>query len=422
MKPLFFALLTIGLLIVKSTPAIAASERFMFVVDGSGSMWGQIDGVAKIVTAREVMSTLIDDLNDSVEVGLVSYGHRQKGECGDIETLIPLGPLDRTAIKSAVNNISPKGKTPLSAAVVKAAEELRYTEERATVILVSDGRETCDMDPCAIGNELEQTGVEFTTHVIGFDVAEAADRAQLQCLAENTGGMFLSASNAEELTVALKQIAAVVIAPPVEEAEPVQTFTALVNDTAVSGDAEWTFINKNTEEVTVENGDASNFPINLSSGTYDVFFRQGEINGSEQLEITEEVNGNFSIAVADIIATLDAASEASLGQSIAVKWEGPNASKDYIEIGNPGEAGYINWAYTATGNPVSLLMPNEPGDYEIRYVLGQGKRVLATQAITVTDITVTLDAASEASLGQSIAVNWQGPNTSKDYIEIGKPG
>jgi len=235
----------------------------MFVVDGSGSMWGQIEGQTKIATAREVMNTLLDDLESDVEVGLVSYGHRQKGECGDIETLIPPGPLDREAIKSAVNNITPIGKTPLSAAVIKAAEELRYAEERATVVLVSDGRETCDMDPCAVGNELERVGIDFTTHVIGFDIAEQGDRAQLRCLAENTGGIFLAASNARELTVALRQVAAEFISQPVQPLSAIFNFPGTVS-AAQLFTVKWT-----------GTPDASNDKVRIMAGSNSI---QSEVN------------------------------------------------------------------------------------------------------------------------------------------------
>ena len=105
-----------------------------------------------------------------------------------------------------VNGLNPRGRTPMTDAVVAAAQSLRYTEEAATVILVSDGIENCNPDPCAMARELEAAGIGFTAHVIGFDVAaEPEARAQMQCIAENTGGLFLTADNAAELSSALQQ-------------------------------------------------------------------------------------------------------------------------------------------------------------------------------------------------------------------------
>ena len=137
--------------------ALAESPRTILVLDGSGSMWGQIEGEAKISIARTVVGDLLGEIPSDMELGLTVYGHRRKGDCSDIESLVSVGANTTEAIRSAVNAIKPKGKTPLSAAVLAAAEELKYTEERATVILVSDGRETCNVDPCALGNKLEES-------------------------------------------------------------------------------------------------------------------------------------------------------------------------------------------------------------------------------------------------------------------------
>ena len=64
--------------------------------------------------------------------------------------LVPLGKDNKTTILQAVQNMNFLGKTPLSAAVQQAATALRYTEDKATVILITDGEETCQADPlCA---------------------------------------------------------------------------------------------------------------------------------------------------------------------------------------------------------------------------------------------------------------------------------
>jgi Ca-activated chloride channel family protein len=131
-----------------------ATERSMLVLDVSGSMWGQIDGKPKIEIARDALKTLVADWPATHEVGLVAYGHRRKDDCQDIETLIPVGTVDSVHIGQVVDALTPKGKTPLSAAVKQAANDLKYTEEKANVILISDGVETCDLDPCALGKEL----------------------------------------------------------------------------------------------------------------------------------------------------------------------------------------------------------------------------------------------------------------------------
>jgi Ca-activated chloride channel family protein len=87
------------------------------------------------------------------------------------------------------------------------------------VILVSDGIETCSGDPCALAAELHASSVDFVTHVIGFDVADARDQAQLRCLAEGTGGRFIAAHDARSLAAALASVTQTA-PPPAASAPP----------------------------------------------------------------------------------------------------------------------------------------------------------------------------------------------------------
>jgi len=166
-------------------------------------MWGQIDVSAKMSIAKDVVGKVVSGWKAGDELGLVAYGHRVKGACDDIETLIEPGQLDAGAYMAAVGALSPKGKTPMTQAVRQAAEALKFTEKEATVILVSDGIETCDPNPCAVAEELERLGVGLTVHTVGFGLDDQGAVAQLKCLAEKTGGISVLASNANELESAL---------------------------------------------------------------------------------------------------------------------------------------------------------------------------------------------------------------------------
>jgi len=187
-----------------SQSEVPVAGKVMIVLDASGSMWGQVDGEPKIAIARRVIRDLLLDWDPRLELGLAAYGHRRKGDCTDIEVLVPVGKDNRREVLNAVEKLSPMGKTPLSDAVIMAAESLKYEEERVTVILVSDGEETCGADPCAVGNALEKKGIDFTTHVIGFDVGQEKE-AGLRCLAENTGGLYTQARDAGGLQIAFEQ-------------------------------------------------------------------------------------------------------------------------------------------------------------------------------------------------------------------------
>ncbi len=195
----------------QAAAAPAAATDVMLVLDASGSMWGQLQGRPKVELAREAVAGMLRRWPATQALGLMAYGHRSKGDCADIELLRPVQPLGAQgaeALNARVRAIQPKGMTPISESVRRAAQQLKFTERAATVILVSDGEETCQADPCAVGRELESLGVNFTAHVVGFDVAgNSRARQQLQCLAESTGGRYLDARNADELGAALGKVA-----------------------------------------------------------------------------------------------------------------------------------------------------------------------------------------------------------------------
>ena len=198
-------------------PFMAFAEgKTIIVLDASGSMWGQIDGRPKLEIAREALGTVLAGIPAKTEIGLMAYGHREKGNCADIELVVPPGPGTAKAITDAANAMQFLGKTPLTEAVRQAAAALKSTEEMATVILITDGIETCEADPCALGAELEASGVDFTAHVVGFGLT-AEEGSQVACLAENTGGKYIQAKDSGALVEALKTT--VVVA----EAEPAPT-------------------------------------------------------------------------------------------------------------------------------------------------------------------------------------------------------
>jgi Ca-activated chloride channel homolog len=208
-----------------STPVLAEGKSII-VLDASGSMWGQIDGRPKLEIAREALGTVLTGLDPATEIGLMAYGHRSKGDCNDIELVVPPASGTAQSITDAANAMKFLGKTPLTESVRRAASELKSTEAKATVILITDGIETCEADPCALGAELEASGVDFTAHVVGFGLT-AEEGATVACLAENTGGKYIEAKDAGSLIEALKTTVAVAEPEPTPVPEPEPTPMAL---------------------------------------------------------------------------------------------------------------------------------------------------------------------------------------------------
>ncbi|BBD09170.1 VWA domain-containing protein [Desulfovibrio ferrophilus] len=200
-----FALLSILIMQTPTTALAATKTNLVLIFDASGSMWGQINGKAKITIAKEALDGIVKDLPDDIDIGLVTYGHRRKGDCDDVETLVPLGPIDKQAFLTKIKDINPKGKTPIVRSIRMTAEAIKHLEDETTLLLVSDGEETCDPDPCAFVAELKKLGINFVMHVVGFDVGGETE-AQLKCMAEAGGGEYFPASDADKLKGALDTV------------------------------------------------------------------------------------------------------------------------------------------------------------------------------------------------------------------------
>ncbi|MCD4740896.1 MAG: VWA domain-containing protein, partial [Desulfobacteraceae bacterium] len=111
----------------------------------------------------------------------------------------------KQAMIARVQGLSPKGKTPISRSVRLTAEQIKHLEDETTIILVSDGKETCDPDPCGLVKDLKASGIKFIMHVIGFDVTEE-EKMQLECMAKEGGGKYFTADNAGEFSAAASEV------------------------------------------------------------------------------------------------------------------------------------------------------------------------------------------------------------------------
>jgi Mg-chelatase subunit ChlD len=208
----------VGLALLGSTAVLAESPTVLFVLDGSGSMWGQIEGRPKIEIARTVMGDLLTNLPDQTRAGLMSFGHNRRNDCEDIELLAPVGS-DPQALVAALNRVTPMGRTPLTEAIRQATLNLRDHEGNISVVLVSDGEETCGGDPCRAARIARESGVGLRIHVIGFDVTPQ-ETEQLTCVAEAGGGRYFQAANAQELTLALAEVRREVVEAPLPPPPP----------------------------------------------------------------------------------------------------------------------------------------------------------------------------------------------------------
>jgi Ca-activated chloride channel homolog len=426
------------LLSLFATTSSMAGENMMLVLDASGSMWGQINGKTKVEIARETVADVLSTWKTDNALGLVAYGHRRKGDCTDIETLIEPGPLDRAAFLATVNGLNAKGMTPLSAAVKHAAEALRSSERKATVILVSDGEETCNLDPCAVGAELEKSGVDFTAHVIGFDVSDPKQQAQLRCLAENTGGRYFNARNADELGAAIEGAVSVSTEPPPPPASAtVAAQGALTITSEVKVD--WTG--------PADRGDYVTFaPVGSKDGVYLDYQTvglktRGEGKGIVTLRAPAEagpvelryvspirkapVLARVVLQVGDAEASIEAPDSAPTGSKVRITARGPVGTKHWIGFAPKGSpiTAYLQYARpTGAVSEIELMPPSEPGEYELRYVLNERERIIATRPITVVASSASVSGPQTAMAGDTVRFKASGPEGSGHWIGFAPAG
>ena len=414
-------------LVATSASASEASGDSILVLDASGSMWGQIEGEAKITIAKSVLADLLKDLPAEQRLGLIAYGHNRAGDCADIEELAPVG-ADRAVIASAVSKLNPKGKTPMADSIKLAAEKLKYTEKKATVILVSDGIETCAPDPCGVAAALEAAGADFTAHVIGFDVKEENQQAQLRCIAENTGGMFVSAENASELGEALQETVIDAAEAPPPQSNIYLRATELEGGLLIEEGLSWRVVPSTGGDAAYTEEGAGTVETAVEPGTYDVFVvrpsdgLKGEAKG---VVVRPGVLKTVTIALTfPVEATVrtEPAGEAMAGTNIKVFFTGPERQSDFIQIAVKDGESYKAYDYVRNGNPAELRMPLEPGPYVVSYMLGRPLRALASVDIEATPASATLDAPSTALAGEEVEISFTGPPAgSSDWITVVSP-
>ncbi|MDA1184575.1 MAG: hypothetical protein O2930_08025 [Acidobacteria bacterium] len=183
--------------------ADGAPNRLEVILDVSNSMWGQVDGRAKIELAREALGGALADFPGDVPVSLRAYGHRVSFEdqaegCADTERLLAPAAGNAPEVVRQANLLTPRGQTPIARSLEDAGADLRAEGGAAVILLVSDGVESCGGDPEAVAAELRASGLEVVLHTVGLGVTPG-EAESLAALAEAGGGTYFDAPNADDL-------------------------------------------------------------------------------------------------------------------------------------------------------------------------------------------------------------------------------
>jgi Ca-activated chloride channel family protein len=149
--------------------------RILFILDASNSMNLDWNNQTRMAAAKEVMIKSLDGLKNipDLEIALRVYGHQSVvtntyQDCQDTKLEVPFGPNNIDPIKLKIKGLQAKGATPIARSLEAAAADFPDTLARNFIILVTDGLESCDNDPCIIARKLKEKGVKVTPFVIGL--------------------------------------------------------------------------------------------------------------------------------------------------------------------------------------------------------------------------------------------------------------
>ena len=242
LKGLKICLMFVSLLVVMAgfESYAMAETNTLIIIDASGSMRARVDNMVKMDMAKDVLCDYIGTLPQNMNVGLIAYGHRSKDDCNDVEYIVPLGKNNRDALVEKIIALKPMGKTPITLSLDKAVAILDKVSGENSIVLVSDGKESCDAEPCALIEKYKAQGKSFVSHVIGFDV-NVRDRKELECIAAAGKGKYYPADNLKGFKVALENVSkpqpALVVAPaPV----PMKSgMLGLQKNTFIAGEKIW---------------------------------------------------------------------------------------------------------------------------------------------------------------------------------------
>lgn len=158
--------------------------RIEFVFDASFSMFGQWQSGMKMDIAKKMLNEFLDSIqkvnNPNLELAFRCYGHqvplRPERSCTDTKLEVPFGKNNTTAIKNKLKQIVPKGTTPIAYTLEQCGNDFPSAAApnvRNIIILITDGIEECDGDPCAVSMALQKKGIILKPFVIGIGLDQS---------------------------------------------------------------------------------------------------------------------------------------------------------------------------------------------------------------------------------------------------------
>ena len=163
---------------------------------GSGSSLGQIDREPRRITiAKQAVSDVVRRLPKDVNAGLVTVGSCPRSENRGFFTA-----GNRPMLLTQIQGLQAAGGTPLADGVLQAGNMLDGTKRESMILVVTDGRESCGGDPCAVARRLAAAKPRLTINVVDIGSSGAGN-----CLASAARGQVFTAKSINELKLSLEK-------------------------------------------------------------------------------------------------------------------------------------------------------------------------------------------------------------------------
>jgi Ca-activated chloride channel family protein len=152
-------------------------SRILFVLDGSGSMKQDWNGKTKFNTAKELLFKMIDSVerkNPNVEFAVRVFGYqfpREQRNCKDSKLLIPFAKNNAQQINAKLSDLKPQGMSPIAYSIQQGAKDFpEDSKSLNSIILITDGEENCDGNPCNAAKELVAKKITLKPFIVGLNV------------------------------------------------------------------------------------------------------------------------------------------------------------------------------------------------------------------------------------------------------------
>ncbi|MER2997032.1 vWA domain-containing protein [Pontibacter populi] len=223
--------------------------RILFLLDASGSMMAKWEKSDRMNVAKDLLAHLVDSLErfDNVEVALRAYGHqhgRERNDCKDTKLEVPFGAKNAANVKKKLGEIVPRGNTPITYSLEQTAKDFPDDPRaRNVIILITDGIESCNGDPCAVSLALQKKRIFLRPFVIGIGI-DAEYEKQLNCI-----GQYFNAADVQTFENVLTEIVTQTLSQTTVSVEllddqnrPVETNVNMTFVNALTGSPEYNFV------------------------------------------------------------------------------------------------------------------------------------------------------------------------------------